>query len=293
MQSSHNALSECRKITQREVYYLHAGSGIFRSQNDSNSALQLFSNITKIPRICLGFVTSARGLFCGSLAYKYDDGVSEADAGASLVVAGHRAVGVPADFLQSELKLDMASMPAARQPAFVLVIEKECIFQRLAEDRFFEAHPCVLVTAKGMPDIATRAFVWRCHTELKLPVFGLSDWNPYGLGIMLAYKAGGGGRDAEGSAFNVPLRWLGLHHAHAERFDVPQSAWQSLTQRDISRTRGLLEHPSVQWHESYGEELQSMLAADGKLELEALLANGLQFMAETYLPQRLLDGDAE
>ncbi len=295
MQTSHNALSSDRKITQREVYYLHAGSGVFRSQTDSNSALQLLSNLSGIPRISLGFVTSARGVFCGCVGYVYKE-TAESDTlpeSADFVTAGRRAVAVPSDYLSRELKLGTSHLPEEQRPAFVLVVEKECIFQRLAEDGFFKSHPCILVTAKGMPDIATRAFVWRLHTELRLPVLGLSDWNPYGLGIMLAYKAGSESRGCEGNAFNVPLRWLGLHFAHAQRFDVPSAAWQSLTQRDVSRARGLLEHPTVQWHESYGDELHAMLQEEGKLELESLLANGLQYMAQTYLPQRLEDDDAE
>jgi meiotic recombination protein SPO11 len=40
-----------------------------------------------------------------------------------------------------------------------LVVEKDAIFQRLAEDRLWEVLPCVLITAKGFPDLATRAFL--------------------------------------------------------------------------------------------------------------------------------------
>lgn len=38
----------------------------------------------------------------------------------------------------------------------MLVIEKDAVFQRLTEDRLAERLPCVLVTAKGMPDLGTR-----------------------------------------------------------------------------------------------------------------------------------------
>jgi DNA topoisomerase VI subunit A len=41
----------------------------------------------------------------------------------------------------------------------ILVVEKDAIFQRLAEDRLWEVLPCVLITAKGFPDLATRAFL--------------------------------------------------------------------------------------------------------------------------------------
>ena len=41
---------------------------------------------------------------------------------------------------------------------YLLVIEKDAIFQALTQDRLFDELPCVMVTAKGMPDLATRAF---------------------------------------------------------------------------------------------------------------------------------------
>lgn len=35
--------------------------------------------------------------------------------------------------------------------------------QRLVEDGFAEAFPCVLLTAKGMPDLATRIFLHKAR----------------------------------------------------------------------------------------------------------------------------------
>lgn len=39
------------------------------------------------------------------------------------------------------------------QPSY---LNKDAIFQRLAEDRLYNQLPCILITAKGYPDIATR-----------------------------------------------------------------------------------------------------------------------------------------
>ena len=46
--------------------------------------------------------------------------------------------------------------PACR---FVVIVEKDAVFQRLVEDGFAEHLGAILVTAKGMPDMATRAFL--------------------------------------------------------------------------------------------------------------------------------------
>ena len=40
--------------------------------------------------------------------------------------------------------------------AFILLVEKDAAFIRLSEDRFYETYPCIIMTAKGQPDIASR-----------------------------------------------------------------------------------------------------------------------------------------
>ena len=56
---------------------------------------------------------------------------------------------------------------------FILLVEKDAAFMRLAEDRFYNRFPCVILTAKGQPDVATRyppvaAALprWRCEHPL-------------------------------------------------------------------------------------------------------------------------------
>ncbi|KAL0316270.1 UNVERIFIED_CONTAM: DNA topoisomerase 6 subunit A [Sesamum radiatum] len=42
---------------------------------------------------------------------------------------------------------------------FILLVEKDAAYMRLAEDRFYNRFPCIIVTAKGQPDVATRLFL--------------------------------------------------------------------------------------------------------------------------------------
>ena len=39
---------------------------------------------------------------------------------------------------------------------FILLVEKDAAFMRLAEDRFYNKYPCIIITGKGQPDVATR-----------------------------------------------------------------------------------------------------------------------------------------
>jgi hypothetical protein len=71
----------------------------------------------------------------------------------------------------------------------ILVIEKEGIYTRLSEDKFFSKYyPCILVTGKGNPDVATRRLVHRLQRLLKIPALGLCDCNPYGISVLNTYQ---------------------------------------------------------------------------------------------------------
>ena len=92
----------------------------------------------------------------------------------------------------------------------VVVVEKDGIFRRLVEDRFFERYPCVLVTGMGVPDIATRALVHKLRGSLDVPVYGLVDWNSWGVGVLLCYKVGSARLGLEAVRYTVDVKWIGL-----------------------------------------------------------------------------------
>jgi len=60
---------------------------------------------------------------------------------------------------------------------------------RFAE-RFYHKYQCIIITAKGQPDVATRIFLSRIKAELQIPVLGLVDSDPYGLKILSVYMSG-------------------------------------------------------------------------------------------------------
>ena len=56
--------------------------------------------------------------------------------------------------------------------------------QRLVEDGFTDALPSVLLTAKGMPDLATRVFLHKLKRLFPhLPIYGEGLCQRYPLGI--------------------------------------------------------------------------------------------------------------
>ncbi len=91
----------------------------------------------------------------------------------------------------------------------IIVVEKEGVYTRLSEDRFYDDIPCIIVTGKGFPDVATRALVHTLHHLLEIPVYGLADCNPFGVAVLRTYCRAGKSIDG-GERYSVPIQWLGL-----------------------------------------------------------------------------------
>ena len=51
---------------------------------------------------------------------------------------------------------------------FILLVEKDAAFMRLAEDRFYQTYPCIILTAKGQPDVASRCSFPILHARVRL-----------------------------------------------------------------------------------------------------------------------------
>jgi len=84
---------------------------------------------------------------------------------------------------------------------FVLVIEKDAVFQQLHRAGFWRKYKAILVTSAGQPDRATRRFIRRLNEELKLPIYILTDSIPADEVIII--------RDAESNMVRIgPIETL-------------------------------------------------------------------------------------
>lgn len=79
------------------------------------------------------------------------------------------------------------------------------------EDRFYQRYPCIVITAKGQPDVASRMFLSRITSELQIPVLALVDSDPYGLKILSVYMSGSKNMSYDSASLTTPdIKWLGL-----------------------------------------------------------------------------------
>ena len=73
---------------------------------------------------------------------------------------------------------------------FVLHVEKDTVWRRFNEDKFWRQHNCILTHGGGQPPRGVRRMLHRLHYELKLPVYCLLDNDPWGYYIYSVHQAG-------------------------------------------------------------------------------------------------------
>lgn len=95
----------------------------------------------------------------------------------------------------------------------MLIVEKHTVFSRLAEDEFHKNYRCIMITARGMPDVASKNFVNKARNKLQLPVYSLNDFNPYGMKITSVFRFGSKNMAYDSKNLTTPnIKLLGILH---------------------------------------------------------------------------------
>uniref|UniRef100_A0A0E0D6X1 DNA topoisomerase (ATP-hydrolyzing) n=1 Tax=Oryza meridionalis TaxID=40149 RepID=A0A0E0D6X1_9ORYZ len=171
---------------------------------------------------------------------------------------------------------------------YILVVEKETVFQRLANDKFCERNRCIVITGRGYPDIPTRRHILFLH----LPVYCLVDADPYGFDILATYKFGSLQLAYDANFLRVPdIQWLGVFTSDFKDYRLPDCCLLHLSSEDIRKAEGILSRcylhrEAPQWR----LELEAMLQKGVKFEIEALSACSISFLSEEYIPKKIKQG---
>ncbi|KAF8712943.1 hypothetical protein HU200_028728 [Digitaria exilis] len=233
-------------------------------------------SLLRCTRQSLGVMASSRGALIGRLVLH---GPDEEQIDCSILGASGHAITGDLSVLS---KLNLSS-----DARYIIVVEKDAIFQRLAEDRLYNQLPCILITAKGYPDIATRFILHRLsQTFPNMPIFTLVDWNPAGLAILCTYKYGSISMGLESYRYACNVKWLGLRGDDLQL--IPQNAFQELKPRDLQIAKSLMSSKFLQ--ESHRAELTKMVDTGKRAEIEALYSSGFDFLGK-YITRKIVQGD--
>ena len=174
---------------------------------------------------------------------------------------------------------------------YVLLIEKDAVWTRFNEDKFWKRNSCIIIQGGGQPPRGVRRLVQRMHRELKLPVYVLVDNDPWGFYIYSVMKQGSINLAYESMRMAVPdARFVGLSSFDKVKYQLPTNVAIKMEDTDNNRARQMLAYP---WFKKahWQREIQEMVRSGLKFELEALSRRGISFITEEYLPRKLRDRD--
>lgn len=289
----HEALKHDDHPTIRDLYYytLHTIEDTdvetFNSQDESNNVFQDIEVLTGLLREQMGIVAESRGAMVGEAVLESRGNKIDCSK------FGIGAFNIPSLCDQIHI-LDVDA-------EYVLVVEKDAIFQRLNDYEYWRKNKCVLITGKGQADRATRRMVRRLNEDWELPVYVLTDADPYGWYIYSTYRAGSISLSYESYRLACPsAKFLGLSMTDLEKYEIPKDHLIKATDGDVKRAKELLmkdpatDMPRYPWfYESkrWRQEIKLFLEKRVKAEIEAKSSKGFRYLSDSYLPEKIKSKD--
>jgi len=175
---------------------------------------------------------------------------------------------------------------------FILHVEKDTVWRRFNEDKFWRKHNCLLTHGGGQPPRGVRRMLHRLHHELKLPIYCLLDNDPWGYYIYSVLKQGSINLAYESKRMAIPeAKFLGLRSRDYGRCKLSPSVQIALNDTDVKRAKQIAAYPWFAEKKAWQREIADMLANGFKLEVESLISKDISYVTETYTPERLEEGD--
>jgi DNA topoisomerase-6 subunit A len=175
---------------------------------------------------------------------------------------------------------------------FILHVEKNTVWSRFNEDKFWKEHNCILTEGGGQPPRGVRRLLRRMHDELKLPVYCLLDCDPWGHYIYSVIKQGSISLAFESERMAVPdAKYIGIRAEDYERCELTDDVKIDLNDRDVTRARQIANYPWFKDKRPWQREIKRMLANGFKMEVESLITKDISYVTETYVPERLAARD--
>ncbi|WP_440006331.1 DNA topoisomerase IV subunit A [Halomicrococcus sp. SG-WS-1] len=273
-------LEEDRSSTLRELYYLSeswdADEAQFSDQDESNQLVEDLEIVSEVTREDFHMRPEESGAtIMGPLHLREQTrrGEREIHCQEDVGEGGYQIPNNPdtIEFLDNDAD-------------FILAVETGGMRDRLVENGFDDEYNALIVHLKGQPARATRRITRRLHDELDLPVTVFTDGDPWSYRIFgsVAY---GSIKSAHLSDYlaTPEARFIGIQPEDIVEYDLPTDP---LSDSDVNALESELEDPRFQT-DYWEEQIELQLDINKKSEQQALASHGLDFVTETYLPERL------
>ena len=272
-----------KSSTLREMYYISEGweRAKFPTQNESNKLAEDLEIITKSLREDFKLRPEEDGArVMGNITIQEKNRKGELKKINCKDDVGDSGYGIP--YNVEKEKINFKNIDAD----FIIAIETGGMFDRLVENGFDESHRGILVHLKGQPARSTRRFIKRLQKHSNLPVVIFTDGDPWSYRIF-ASVAYGAIKTAHISEYlaTPEAQYLGVTPSDIVNYDLPHD---KLTESDVNALKSELSDPRFS-NDHWKSEIKLQLKLKKKSEQQALAKYGLDFVTDTYLPEKLAE----
>jgi len=179
---------------------------------------------------------------------------------------------------------------------FILVVETGAMGDRLVEEKFHIKNKAILVSSGGQPSRGVRRLTHLLHQNLELPVYVFTDGDPWGFYIYSVLKTGSMNLAFESKRLATPSsKFIGMTIEDIEKYGL-KKVTEKLKGIPAKKAGGptedykrAIELKNYAWfkHELWQKELDKMLATGMRIEQQALASKKLEFVSDTYLPEKI------
>jgi DNA topoisomerase-6 subunit A len=285
-QGCHDLIGEGKTTSLRGMFYksLHTISGTsektFAGQEESDSIVEDLEVALGSLREELHVFAKKKGTMVGNITVQDNGDVIDC-----------RRMGTGGYAIPSIVEPDVIKFGKC-EAKFVLHVEKDTVWNRFNEDRFWEKHNCILTEGGGQPPRGVRRLLQRLSQELKLPIYCLLDNDPWGYYIYSVIKTGSINLAYESQRMAIPdAKYLGLRSLDYQRCGLSEDVKITLDEGDIKRAKQIANYEWFKEKRDWQKEIAKLLSNGFKMEVESLISKSISYVTEQYVPERLKKKD--
>jgi DNA topoisomerase VI, subunit A len=271
-----NLLLKDRSCSLRDLYY-NSFNDIkikFEEQDESDKLVVELETILGCPRENFNIIPEEKSSIFGDLTVEY------------MSPPTHRGqrVKLTTDPDGKNIGLSLATVKFVECNAkIVIAIEKGAIFRRFVEEQVYKKLNAILIDTGGQAPRFTRMLIKRLNKELGLPVYVLTDADPWGMHIARVIISG------SAIAAHIPelatpeAKWLGIYATDIKKYNLPSIP---LNELDLHRLETMKRDPRYE-DRFWSSQIEFFEKYKQKAELEAFSKYGLTAIIDRYLIKKI------
>ncbi len=250
---------------------------IFNEQSESNPLIEDLEAALGIRREGLHLNANRKGVLVGNM--KVVDTFEKEKLEINASKMGRSGWSIPSDV---DNDIEFVDIKAK----YVIVVEKDALWQRLNEDGFWRKENAILISPQGQASRGTRRMLRKLADE-GLPVYVFNDCDAWGWYIYWTIKTGSMNLAYIGKDIATPeARFIGVTMSDLEKYDFLQNMTMKANDVDIKRAQEMMSYPWISRHKEWVEELKKVIKTRKKLEQDTLQGPRLTFV-DDYIKDKI------